>query len=85
MTGARMTFIMISGFYPEPNPDDSLQYKRTVSQELENAVLTVMSWSSQRDVPEGVTDLTRDQAMAVMAILGDPIKDDLMYCIGLYR
>lgn len=80
-----MTFIVISGFYPEPNPDCSLQYERTVPQDLELAVLTSMEWRSLADVPMGEIDLTQDQTLAVMAILGDSIKEDLMYCLGLYR
>lgn len=80
-----MTIIVISGFYPEPNPDNSLHYEKTVPQELEKAVLTAMTWASLTDVPSGETDLTQDQAVAVMAALGDPIKDDLTYSIGLFR
>lgn len=80
-----MVFIVISGFYPEPNPDNSLQYERTVSQELELPVLTAMGWASLTDVPMGESDLTQDQAVVVMAILGDPLKDGLTYSIGLYH
>ncbi|VVP89618.1 pyocin S6 family toxin immunity protein [Pseudomonas fluorescens] len=80
-----MTFIVISGFYPEPNPDNSLQYERTVPQDLELAVLTSMGWATLLDVPMGEIDLTQDQTVAVMAVLGDAIKEDLMYCLGLYR
>jgi len=80
-----MTFIIVRGFYPEPNPDNSLHYEKDVPNELEIEVLTVMGWRSQNDIPPGVTDLTGEQAVAVMAILGDPIKPELMYCVGLYR
>jgi hypothetical protein len=79
-----MTFIVISGFYPEPNPDNSLQYESAVPQELESAVLAAMGWASLTDVPMGENDLTQGQAVAVMAALSDVIKDELMYCIGLY-
>lgn len=79
-----MTFIVISGFYPEPNLDNSLQYERAVPQALESAVLTAMGWASLTDVPMGENDLTQGQAVAVMTALSEPIKDDLMYCIGLY-
>lgn len=80
-----MICIVISGFYPEPNPDNSLQYERAVPQESESAVLTAMKWASLREVPMGENDLTQDQAVAVMAALREPVKDDLMYCIGLYN
>ena len=78
-----MISILVSGFYPEPNPDNSLQYKRVVPQELQPAVLAAMGWNSLGDVPMGENDLTQDQSMAVMRVLGDPINSDLMYCMGL--
>ena len=78
-----MISILIRGFYPEPNPDNSLQYKKNVSQELVPAVLAAMGWTSLRDVPVGESDLTQDQAIKVMAILGDTINSELMYCLGL--
>jgi len=34
-----MPFLVVSGFYPEPNPDNSLYYDTTVSQEWRNAAL----------------------------------------------
>lgn len=80
-----MPFLVISGFYHEPDPDNSLYYNRTVSQELETAVLTAMRWTSLTDVPPGETDLIREQAEAVLEVLGDPIRTDLMYSIGLFR
>ncbi|HEX8592497.1 MAG TPA: pyocin S6 family toxin immunity protein [Pseudomonas sp.] len=80
-----MTFLLISGFYPEPNPDNSLQFQKDVPQELEANVLSAIGWASLSDVPAGEHDLTTSQAEVVMAILGDSFKDDLMYCIGLCR
>lgn len=79
-----MRFIVISGFYPEPNPDNSLQYERAVPPDLESAVLTTMGWTSLAEVPMGENDLTQDQAQAVMKILNDPVKDNLAYSIGLF-
>ena len=78
-----MAFIVISGFYPEPNPDNSIQYEKVVSQELQPAILAAIVWNSLGDVPMGENDLTQDQSIAVMTILGDPINSDLMYCMGL--
>ena len=78
-----MAFIVISGFYPEPNPDNSIQYEKVVSQELQPAILAAMGWNSLGDVPMGENDLTQDQSIGVMTILGDPINSDLMYCMGL--
>lgn len=78
-----MAFIVISGFYPEPTPDNSIQYEKVVSQELQPAILAAMGWNSLGDVPMGENDLTQDQSIGVMTILGDPINSDLMYCMGL--
>lgn len=80
-----MAYLIISGFYPEPNPDNSLYYEKDVPQELEGAVLAAMGWTSQADVPPGETDLTQDQISAVMEVLGDHANDELMYSIGVYR
>lgn len=80
-----MTFIVIRGFYPEPDPDNSLQYEKYVPMELEADVLAALGWKSQHDLPPGVTELSPEQALAVMALLDDPMKDELMYCVGLYR
>ena len=80
-----MPFLVVRGFYPEPDPDNSLHYQRVVPQELEIKVLNAIGWGSLSDVPPGETDLTRDQAMGVMAALAYPIKSDLMYSIGLFR
>lgn len=78
-----MAFIVISGFYPEPNPDSSILYEKVVPQELQPTVLAAMGWNSLRDIPMGENDLTPDQSIAVMNVLGDTIDSDLIYCVGL--
>jgi hypothetical protein len=80
-----MAFMLIQGFYPEPDPDNSLQYERVVPQALEQNVLAAMGWTKKSDLPPGVTDLGRDQALAVLESLNEPMKEELMYCIALYR
>ncbi|PWK35659.1 hypothetical protein LOY55_11545 [Pseudomonas sp. B21-040] len=78
-----MTFIAISGFFPESNPDNSLQYEKDVPQALEDAVLNVMGWSTLWDVPMGEYTLSPDQASVIMGLVGDPLRKDLMYYMGL--
>jgi len=78
-----MIFIAISGFFPEPNPDNSLQYEKDVPQVLEAAVLKVMGWSTLRDVPMGEHSLSPDQASVIMNLVGDPLREDLTYYMGL--
>ncbi len=80
-----MPFLLIRGFYPEPNPDNLLHYQSVVPQELEIKVLNAMGWGSLSDVPPSETDLSEGQAVAVMEILGDEMRADLMYSIGLFR
>lgn len=69
-----MTAILISGFYPDPNPDNSILYEKVVPQELQPAVLAAMGWNSLGDVPMGENDLTPDQSKSVLMVLGDPIN-----------
>ena len=81
----KMIFLALSGFFPESNPDDSLQYDKDVPQTSEQAVLNVMGWKSLKDVPMGEHDLTQTQAREIMQLVNTPFRDDLIYCIGLCR
>jgi len=76
-------FLSIDGFYGESNPDESLQYEARVPQELESAVLSVLGWTALTDVPAGVHHLTPDEAAAILKILGDTVRDDVEYGIGI--
>lgn len=80
-----MPYLSISGFFPEPSPDDSIKYKQTVPQEFQIPVLATMGWVSLTDVPKGEHELTEIQAAAVLESLGDPLNNELVYCIGLRR
>lgn len=80
-----MAFILIQGFFPEPDPDNSLQYEKVVPQALEQNVLAAMGWTTKSDLLPGVTDLGRNQAIAVLEALNEPRKEELIYCIALYR
>ncbi|VVP34892.1 pyocin S6 family toxin immunity protein [Pseudomonas fluorescens] len=80
-----MIFLALSGFFPESNADDSLQYDKDVPQASEQAVLDVMGWKSLKDVPMGEHDLTQTQAREIMQLVNTPFRDDLIYCIGLCR
>lgn len=80
-----LNFLSVSGFYPEPCPDDSLQYKKAIPDELASKVLLAMNYTSFTDLPAGESELTREQASSVMAIVGDDFNTKLMYCIALCR
>lgn len=76
-----VVFLSIIGFYSN-SWDDSLQYEGDVTQELEPRVLAAMGWASMQHVPPDEHILTTDQVNAVMTILGDPVRDDLVYYMG---
>jgi hypothetical protein len=80
-----MTFLFLTGFFPEPNPDSSLQFEKDIPPHLEPLVLSVMGWASQKDVPGGDHDLTTAQASEIFSILGELFRPDLIYGIGLCR
>jgi hypothetical protein len=73
-----MAFMLLQGFYPEPDPINSLQYERVVPQALEQNVLAAMGWTTKSDLPRGVTGLDRDQAIAVLEALNEPRKEALI-------
>ncbi|KJZ45811.1 hypothetical protein VC34_09175 [Pseudomonas fluorescens] len=75
--------IAITGFFPEPNPDNSLQYEKDVPQVLETAVLEVMGWSTLRDVPMGEHPLSPAQASVIIDLVGDLFRENLVYYMGL--
>lgn len=78
-------YIALSGFFPEPNPDNSLQYENDVPQVIEKRVLNVMGWSALWDVPMGEHELSQTQSFAIMEIVGSPFRSDLAYYLGLCR
>jgi hypothetical protein len=41
-----------TGLYPEPDPDNLLQYEKVVPQALEKNVLAAMGWTTKSDVPQ---------------------------------
>lgn len=62
--------------------EHSLQYEGDVKPELEPGVLAAMGWTSMQHVPPDEHILTTDQVKTVMTILGDPVRDDLVYYMG---
>lgn len=78
-----MIFILLTGFYPEPNPVNTLQYEKDVPKALETEVLNVMGWSTLWDVPMGEHQLSPDQSTEIMSLVGTPMREDLVYYMGL--
>ncbi|MFK7669419.1 pyocin S6 family toxin immunity protein [Pseudomonas lundensis] len=66
------------------SPTRTIQYRtKNVPKELETAILAVLGWTRLWDVPMGGNELTQDQSILVMAILGEPFNSELVYLLGL--
>ncbi|OZY36401.1 pyocin S6 family toxin immunity protein [Pseudomonas lundensis] len=66
------------------SPTRTIQYStKNVPKELETAILAVLGWTRLWDVPMGGNELTQDQSILVMAILGEPFNSELVYFLGL--
>lgn len=76
-------FLRITGFFPEPNEDDSLQYKRVIQKGLEPSVFEIMGWSSLEDGLGGESELTSEQVRRMAEILGEPTIERLSLFIGI--
>ena len=77
-----MIFIMISGYYPEPDPDNSLHYEKAVPHELEQQILAAMGYRDLAHIPPGESDLHPDQARQVITLLGGTFDDDSLIASG---
>ncbi|WMI97662.1 pyocin S6 family toxin immunity protein [Pseudomonas chlororaphis subsp. aurantiaca] len=77
-------YLRITGFFPEPNEDDSLQYKKVVQKELEPSVLEIMGWSSLDEGLVGEWELTPNQARLVARLLEEPAIEGLALFIGCH-
>lgn len=77
-------YLRITGFFPEPDDDDSLQYKRVIQKELEPSVFEVMNWSSLEDGLGGQSELTPEQVKRMAEVLGEPSIERLSLYIGSY-
>ncbi|MHC8302300.1 pyocin S6 family toxin immunity protein [Pseudomonas sp. ZS1P83] len=75
-------YLRITGFFPEPDDDDSLQYKRVIQKDLEPSVFEVMGWSSLEDGLGGQSELTSEQVKRMAEVLGEPAIERLSLFIG---
>jgi hypothetical protein len=76
-------YLLITGFFPEPNEDDSLQFKQAIQSGQESDVIKIMGWDNLDDAAGGESELTREQARKLMSLLGEPGKDGLIFFIGI--
>lgn len=77
-------YLRITGFFPESDDDDSLQYKQAISKDLELSILKIMGWSSLEDGLGGESELTPEQTKRVAEVLGEPVIEKLALFIGVH-
>lgn len=74
--------LRLTGFLPEPDPDDSLKFKRALGGDLEVDALGIMNWETLEEAGGWETEVTPDQAKLFAKLLGEPQIVDLTLFIG---
>ncbi|WP_416333491.1 pyocin S6 family toxin immunity protein [Pseudomonas helleri] len=72
----------MTGFLPEPDPDDSLKFKQALGGDLEADALEIMGWKSLEDAGGWETEVSPDQAILFAKLLGQPQLVKLTLFIG---
>ena len=75
-------YFQMTGFLPEPDPDDSLKFKQALGGDLEADALEIMGWKSLEDAGGWETEVSPDQAKLFAKLLGEPQLVDLTLFIG---
>lgn len=75
-------YLQMTGFLPEPDPDDSLKFKQALGGDLEADALEIMGWKSLEDAGGWETEVSPDQAILFVKLLGQPQLVDLTLFIG---
>ena len=75
-------YFQMTGFLPEPDPDDSLKFKQALWGDLEADALEIMGWKSLEDAGGWETEVSPDQAILFAKLLGQPQLVDLTLFIG---
>ena len=75
-------YLQITGFLPEPDPDDSLKFKRALGGDLEADALGIMDWKALEEAGGWETEVTPDQAKLFAKLLGEPQIVELTLFIG---
>lgn len=75
-------YLQMTGFLPEPDPDDSLKFKQALGGDLEADALEIMGWKSLEDAGGWETEVSPDQAILFAKLLGQPQLVDLTLFIG---
>ncbi|MFI8374583.1 pyocin S6 family toxin immunity protein [Pseudomonas helleri] len=75
-------YFQMTGFLPEPDPDDSLKFKQALGGDLEADALEIMGWKSLEDAGGWETEVSPDQAILFAKLLGQPQLVKLTLFIG---
>ena len=75
-------YFQMTGFLPEPDPDDSLKFNQALGGDLEAAALEIMGWKSLEDAGGWETEVSPDQAILFAKLLGQPQLVELTLFIG---
>ena len=75
-------YLQMTGFLPEPDPDDSLKFKQALGGDLEADALEIMGWKSLEDAGGWETEVSPDQAILFAKLLGQPQLVKLTLFIG---
>ena len=75
-------YFQMTGFLPEPDPDDSLKFKQALGGDLEADALEIMGWKSLEDAGGWETEVSPDQAILFAKLLGQPQLVELTLFIG---
>lgn len=63
--------LVISGFLPDPNPDEFIKYERVIDHQDEQAILKIMGWTCLEDGCDGEQEMTAEQVKRVVSYLGE--------------
>ncbi len=51
-------FLYVTGFLPEPSPDDSMKYQKFIEPQQEQFMFEIMNWASFGDGTDGEQEMT---------------------------
>lgn len=78
-----MTYLSITGFYPDEKQDDSLQFEFDIKgDQLNQAAAQITESKPLEDLDPGELELTKSQVTQLAVLLNITFPDDLEYFIG---
>ncbi|WP_155642305.1 pyocin S6 family toxin immunity protein [Pseudomonas alabamensis] len=75
--------ILLTGFLPTDNSDDSLKYEEIIPAHKEADIMNLLGWSSLADECDGELLLTAEQAEKIFSSLEKPQPPGLEFFVGI--